>query len=911
MGPRRRPPLTLLSTLFSIISLLTIAGSTSPDAAAMAALKSSLILPSSIDWSDPDPCNWQHVRCDTGNRITRIQLGNSGVSGSLSPSISNLASLVVLELMNNNFTGALPSLRGLSNLESVVLHGNGFSSIPSDFFNGLSSLQVAYLDSNPFQPWSIPQGLQSASSLQNFSANSANVVGVIPDFFNSTTFPGLAHLHLVNNGLEGVLPAGFAGLSLQSLWLTGQKSAIGTRTLNGSIGVVGNMTRLEQVWLGMNGFTGPIPDLSGLSGLWNLNLRDNGLTGFVPSSLTNLNSLRVVNLTNNGLQGPTPKFSESVAVDMIKGTNSFCLTDPGVDCDPRVDSLIAFLQPFGYPSWFSQNWRGNDPCNGWPGITCTNGNITMITLQGKGLSGTISPIIATLTSVEVLVLSHNDITGSIPMELTLMPKLKKLDLSVNHLYGNIPDFPNTAEVITTGNEDIGKDHHPSPRSPDSPPPPHGEGDNNDRKKNGMIMGIIAAVILVVGISTVWLIRTRRRKRKPKINKLVYIHPSYSGGSSDDIKISMHNSGSGGSDIVCSKGSSSNMSSLNGGRNMFISIEELRSVTDNFSEEKILGRGGSGIVYKGEYPDGRKVAVKAIGMAPKGQQEFESEIGVLTKVRHKNLVALLGYSRDESALLLLVYQYMPQGSLQRHLIHWEEEGLNPLSWKQRLSIALDVARGVEYLHNTSDHIFIHRDLKPSNILLADDMQARVSDFGLVRHTLAGSDPISTKIAGTYGYLAPEYAATGRITTKVDVYSFGVILMELITGHKALDLNKPGDDKLLSVEFVRLFMENNLSRIVDPVINLNEETLASIREVATLACHCCIHEEELRPDMSRVLTVLAPIADRWKPTTEDVVNSAMRYCKSPSDDFDAAPWTKLCEPDYKSSYGESFAPPGDQR
>ncbi|KAK4369801.1 hypothetical protein RND71_009276 [Anisodus tanguticus] len=173
---------------------------------------------------------------------------------------------------------------------------------------------------------------------------------------------------------------------------------------------------------------------------------------------------------------------------------------------------------------------------------------------------------------------------------------------------------------------------------------------------------------------------------------------------------------------------------------------------------------------------------------KGLTEFKSEIAVLTQVRHRHLVGLLGYCLDGNEKLL-VYEYMPQGTLSQHLFNWAEEGLKPLEWTKRLTIALDVARGVEYLHSLAHQSFIHRDLKPSNILLGDDMRAKVADFGLVRLAPEGKGAIETRIAGTFRYLAPEYGVTGRVTIKVAVFSFGVILMELITGRKALDESQP--------------------------------------------------------------------------------------------------------------------------
>ncbi|KAI7741509.1 hypothetical protein M8C21_025091 [Ambrosia artemisiifolia] len=190
----------------------------------------------------------------------------------------------------------------------------------------------------------------------------------------------------------------------------------------------------------------------------------------------------------------------------------------------------------------------------------------------------------------------------------------------------------------------------------------------------------------------------------------------------------------------------------------ISIQVLDQVTNHFSDNNVSGRGGFGIVYKGELHDGTLVAVKRMksdAMGTKGMKEFRAEIEVLTKVRHRHLVALLGYCIDGNDRLL-VYEYMQQGTLSQHLFDWRGLQFHPLSWKQRVSIALDVGRGVEYLHTLAQQSFIHRDLKSANILLDDDLRAKVADFGLVKIVLKGKYSVDTRLAGTFGYLPPEYA-----------------------------------------------------------------------------------------------------------------------------------------------------------
>lgn len=799
-------------------------------------------------------------------------MGNQNLKGVLPPTLNNLTELQVLEFQNNQLTGSVPSLAGLTQLQNLLLNDNNFTSIPSDFFNGMSSLQHVYLDHNTFDSWVIPESLKSASTLQVLSATSANITGTIPDFISGDAFAGLTTLHLSFNYLEGGLPSSFASTSIQSLWLNGQNSR---SKLNGTLDVLQNMTQLTEVWLHGNSFTGPLPDFSGLNELQNLSLRDNSLTGPVPESLLGLQSLKVVNLTNNLLQGPTPSFAKSVAVDLA-GINSFCLPDPGVACDDRVNMLLAVAKSVGYPHNFADNWKGNDPCSSWLGITCSNGgNITVINFQKMGLTGTISPSFASFKSLQRLILANNNLSGTIPEELKNLTYLIEIDVSNNQLYGKIPIFKNTVKVITDGNHDIGSDQ-PS-KTPVSPSPGGQTGSKSGggkSSKTGMVVGSVVGGVCAVFFAgllgvCVYKGKQKRASRIPYQNTMV-IHPRHSASDNDGVKITIAGSSTTGQPSETFSQTSS------GGRelhvveagNMVISIQVLKNVTNNFSKDNILGRGGFGTVYKGELHDGTKIAVKRMEsgvMSEKGLDEFKSEIAVLTKVRHRHLVALLGYCLDGNERLL-VYEYMPQGTLSRFLFDWKEEGLKPLEWSKRLIVALDVARGVEYLHGLAQQSFIHRDLKPSNILLDDDLRAKVADFGLVRLAPDGKASLVTRLAGTFGYLAPEYAVTGRVTTKIDVYSFGVILMEIITGRRALDESQEEESVHLVPWFRRMQLskETFLKEAVDPTLVLDEEAKASVRTVAELAGHCSAREPHQRPDMSHAVNVLSSLAEIWKPS-----------------------------------------------
>nr|KYP61494.1 putative receptor protein kinase TMK1 [Cajanus cajan] len=836
----------------------------------MEILKNSINASLTFQWTGPDVCKWRHVECDSSRRVVAIQIGNQNLRGSLPKELAKLTALVHFECQSNTLSGPFPYLS--KSLQKLIIHDNQFSFIPGDFFKGMSNLQEVRIDDNPFSQWHIPQTLSDCVALQTFSAQSAGLVGTIPDFFGKNgPFAGLVLLALSDNFLEGPLPASLSGSSIENLLVNGQNSV---SKLNGTLAVLQNMRSLRMVWANGNSFTGPIPDMSHHDQLVYVNLRDNQLTGVVPPSLAALPSLKFVNLTNNLLQGSPPRFKFGVGVDnnMDRGRNQYCTNVPGQPCSPIVNALLSAVAPLGYPLKLAQSWQGNDPCaNKWAGIICSGGNISVINFQNMGLTGTISPSFASFTFMTKLLLSNNALTGTIPRELATLPLLQELDVSNNHLYGKVPSFRKEVSVKVDGNHDIGKN---KPTVIDSGSnKDNADGSNHGSSNNAgviVVIIVVVAIVLVTGVLILFKFGGKwKYARKTKNPSGILVLPHYYGDGNATKTTSGGGYGEGTTSTLLSPTASVYQGEA---ANMLISIQVLREVTNNFSEENILGKGGFGTVYKGELHDGTKIAVKRMQSAglvdEKGLSEFTAEIAVLTKVRHRNLVALLGFCLDGSERLL-VYEYMPQGALSKHLINWKAEGIKPLEWKTRLSIALDVARGVEYLHGLAQQIFIHRDLKPSNILLGDDMRAKVSDFGLVRLAPEGKTSFQTRLAGTFGYMAPEYAATGRLTTKVDVYSFGVILMEMITGRKALDDSLP-EENIHLVTWFRKMLQNKDSfpTIIDQTIEVDEETLASISTVAQLAGHCCAREPYQRPDMSHAVNVLSSLVQVWKPSETNV-------------------------------------------
>ncbi|GMH07763.1 hypothetical protein Nepgr_009603 [Nepenthes gracilis] len=285
-------------------------------------------------------------------------------------------------------------------------------------------------------------------------------------------------------------------------------------------------------------------------------------------------------------------------------------------------------------------------------------------------------------------------------------------------------------------------------------------------------------------------------------------------------------------------------------------KELELATDNFSEANVIGNGGYGVVYRGVLGDGTMAAIKMLHREGKqGERAFRIEVDLLTRLHCPYLVELLGYCADQHHRLL-IFEYMPNGTLQQHLHSHSYPQL--LDWGARLRIALDCALALEYLHEHTTPSIIHRDFKCSNILLDENFRAKVSDFGLAR---MGSDKIngqiSTRVLGTTGYLAPEYVSTGKLTTKSDVYSYGVVLIQLITGRIPVDTRRPpGEHVLVSWALPRLTNREEVVQMVDPALK-GQYSNKDLIQIAAIAAVCVQAEADYRPLMADVVQSLIPL------------------------------------------------------
>ncbi|GAA0164051.1 transmembrane signal receptor [Lithospermum erythrorhizon] len=282
-----------------------------------------------------------------------------------------------------------------------------------------------------------------------------------------------------------------------------------------------------------------------------------------------------------------------------------------------------------------------------------------------------------------------------------------------------------------------------------------------------------------------------------------------------------------------------------------SYKDLKNATKNFSEENKLGEGGFGEVYKGTLKNGNVVAVKKLIVSSSAAKaQFESEVKLISNVHHRNLIRLLGCS-NKRADLLLVYEYMSNGSLDKFL-YGEKKGT--LNWKQRYEIIFGTARGLAYLHEQFHVRIIHRDIKSSNILLDDDFLPKIADFGLARLLPENQSHLSTRFAGTLGYTAPEYAIHGQLTEKVDTFSFGVVALEIISGRRSTDAKSEPVAQFLLEEAWKLVEKDMHLKLVDEALDPNQYTPEEVKKVIGIALSCTQSPAALRPTMSEVVVML---------------------------------------------------------
>uniref|UniRef100_J3M919 Protein kinase domain-containing protein n=1 Tax=Oryza brachyantha TaxID=4533 RepID=J3M919_ORYBR len=476
-----------------------------------------------------------------------------------------------------------------------------------------------------------------------------------------------------------------------------------------------------------------------------------------------------------------------------------------------------------------KNWVG-DPCVpntlAWDRLTCSYSSssrprITSLNMSSSGLTGDISSSFTSLKAVQYLNLSNNNLTGSIPDALSQLPSLTVLDLTGNQLSGSIPY--GLLKRIQDGSLDLRYGNNPNLCT-------NGNSCQLAERKNKLVIYIVVPIVLVVVIVSIAVIFFCLRTRRPG-------PVSNSIGPQNEKKANAPKNGD------------QMHSSLPRLENRRFTYQELEMMTNNFQQE--LGRGGFGCVYDGFLEDHTRVAVKLMFKnSQQGDKEFLAEAQILTRIHHKNLVSMIGYSKDGDNMAL-VYEYMPEGTLHEHIA--ENSNRRFLPWRQRLLIALESAQGLEYLHKGCNPPLIHRDVKTTNILLNAMLEAKIADFGLSKAFNQNNDThVSTNtLVGTPGYVDPEYLMTMQPTTKSDVYSFGIVLLELVTGKSALlkDLDNTSIIQWVEQHLVR----GNIEDVVDARMH-GDHDINSVWKAIDIALKCTMQESARRPTMTDVVALL---------------------------------------------------------
>ncbi|KAH9627144.1 hypothetical protein KSS87_018384 [Heliosperma pusillum] len=824
-------------------------------------------------WKGGDPCGgkWEGITCDN-IRITTIKLSSAGVAGQLTGDLASLSELQILDLSyNTGLTGSLPASIGqLTNLTSLSLNSNKFTGpIPASMGN---LAKVSWLDladnklsgSIPVSNGTTP-GLDLLTHTKHFHFGKNQLSGTIPPkLFTSDMV--LIHVLFDNNKLTGDLP-GTLGL-VQSL----QTIRFDRNSLSGILpDNLNNLTNVNELVLSNNSFSGDIPDLSAMSNLNSLDLSNNNFTAAeVPTWLSSLQSLTTLTLERTGIEGglPSDLFSisqletvilknnrllnltisssysrllmfidlqnndiNSITVDsrynntLLLDGNPYCegnSVNSGY-CKTQQDLGSLYTTPvFCVAATCASGLTASPNCKcGYPytGIWTfraptfsANGNPSYFTELQQSL---LTSLVGYKLPVDSISMSDVavDTFGNLNMRLAIFPAglefFNKTGVtSLGFVFSNQTYKPNKK----FGPYIFLADSYPYADSPEK---------STKRSNTGVLIGA------VVGCSVLFLLLlcaggyAYRQKKKAEKAKL----KSTTLASWDSQHI--------GGDVPQLKGA------------RFFSFEELQRCTENFSEDNNIGAGGFGKVYKGILGNKQIVAIKRCQEGSmQGSREFKNEIELLSRVHHKNLVKLVGFCYVQGEQML-VYEFIPNGTLMDSLLG--TSGIQ-LDWVRRLMVTLGAARGLQYLHELADPPIIHRDIKSTNILLDERLIAKVADFGLSK--LFGDTEKG------YGYMDPEYYMTNQVTEKSDVFSFGVVMMEMVTARRPIQNGK------YIVKEIKTIIDRtkglyNLEELIDPILLRSKTPLTGIEKFVDLALKCVEDAGGDRPTMGELVKEIETI------------------------------------------------------
>ncbi|KAL8251150.1 hypothetical protein R6Q59_034843 [Mikania micrantha] len=557
------------------------------------------------------------------------------------------------------------------------------------------------------------------------------------------------------------------------------------------------------------------------------------------------------------------------------------LSPKGVNFE--VQALMGIKASLLDPHGVLENWDADavDPCS-WTMVTCSAESLVIgLGTPSQNLSGTLSPSIGNLTNLQIVLLQNNNITGPIPKEIGKLKMLQTLDLSDNHftdeipsslghltalqymrlnnnsLCGSIPESVANMTQLAFVDLSFNNLSGPVPIFPSKTFNIVGNPllcpTGSDQQCYGMTLMPISMPLnttQAANIST----RTKSHKMALAIGTSLGCVLLLVFGLVILWWRRRHNQG----EFFDFKDKHSDEVSL--GNLTKFQFRELQIATHNFSNKNILGKGGFGHVYKGTLQDGTLVAVKRLkdGGAAGGERQFQTEVEMISLAVHRNLLRLYGFCMTPTEKLL-VYPYMPNGSVASRL-----KAKPVLDWGIRKKIALGAGRGLLYLHEQCDPKIIHRDVKAANILLDDCYEAVVGDFGLAKLLDHQDSHVTTAVRGTVGHIAPEYLSTGQSSEKTDVFGFGILLLELITGQRALDFGKAANQKGAMLDWVKkIHVEKKLDMLVDKDLKKNYDMM-ELEELVKVALLCTQYLPGHRPKMSEVVRMLEGdgLAERWE-------------------------------------------------
>ncbi|EPS61889.1 hypothetical protein M569_12898, partial [Genlisea aurea] len=734
--------------------------------------------------------------------LATLDICRNMISGTLSTSIGKLKNLFKIELYQNNLTGELPvELAKLTLLQEFDISGNQmFGNIPPEIPSNLTKLTVFHLYKNNFSG-RIPPAFGDLQHLISFSVYRNGFTGEFPQ--NLGRFSPLNGIDISENGFSGPFPRYLCqNGNLQNL-LALQNDFSGAFPDTYS-----ECRTLKRFRISWNHLQGAVPDgIWGLPNVEVMDLSDNDFTGGISPSIITALQMNQLMLSNNRFSGQLPpEIGNLVRLERLYLDNN---TFSG-----RIPSAIGGLVQLS-----SLHLEENQFSGAIPSELASCSRLVDLNLASNSLTGHIPNSLSDIISLNSLNLSRNGLDGPIPPDFDKL-KLSSVDLSDNHLSGTVSSYFLTVagNKAFSGNTGLCTTAAATRNSQDSGGLAlcggNGKtaGKNFIQTKGGLSCFIILlAFVAMLGALLILNLRTLPRRKADK-------------GLEDD----------------------SSEWKLENFQKVELEVDEIFDI----DEDNLIGSGSTGKVYRLDLKKGRgTVAVKQLW---KGNEVklMSAEIEILAKTRHKNILKLYACLMKQDSNYLIL-EYMANGSLFQALHRDTKPGKTELDWFQRYKIALGAAKGIAYLHHDCNPPIIHRDIKSSNILLDEDYEPKVADFGVAKLTDQTSE--SSFFAGTHGYLAPEMAYSVQVTEKNDIYSFGVVLLELVTGRLPIE-EAYGDGKdIVYWVFSHLNNRENVERILDEkvVSELVQQDMIKVLKIATI---CCCKLPNLRPTMKQVVKMI---------------------------------------------------------